>query len=505
MPFKPLCKIRTGAFHPMFIEKCLLAAGQTAVLAFAASLTLSLSALAQEKKPNIVFIFMDNFGYGELGVYGGGITRGAPTKRIDALASEGMRLLNFNVEAQCTPSRAALMTGRYAIRSGNGSVPISTGMYGLTQWEHTMAEMLSDAGYATGMFGKWHLGQTKGRFPTDQGFDEWYGIPNSTDESLWPDQPQFNAVVKEGLSPYAVPEYIYDGKKGAPPKKLKVYDSSERPEIDGELTRRAIDFMKRQVAANKPFFVYLPYTQTHMPVVPSAEFKGKSGNGDWGDVLLQIDAYTGRLLDTIKELGVADNTIFIFTADNGPEMLPGHSGWGGPWRGSYFTGLEGSLRVPFIIRWPGKVPAGAVSNDIVHEMDMYATFAKWTGAEIPTDRIIDSVDQSDFLTGKRDKSNRDGFVVYVGNDLFGVKWRNWKMMFKEVERGTDAKKTYDFPRFYNLYADPKEEYPLTKATAGHFWTRWPMGAILTEHANSLNKEPPIKPGTPDPYVPKKSQ
>ncbi len=337
--------------------------------------------------------------------------------------------------------------------------------------------------------------------PTDQGFDEWYGIPNSTDESLWPDQPQFNAVVKEGLSPYAVPEYVYDGRKGEKPKKVKIYDSTLRPEIDREITDRAKAFIKRQAQAGKPFFVFLPYTQTHMPVVPSKNFRGKSGNGDWGDVLMQIDAYTGELLDTVEELGIKDDTIFIFTADNGPEMLPGHNGRSGPWRGSYFTGLEGSLRVPFIIRWPGKVPAGAVSNEIVHEMDMFATFARFTGGKVPTDRIIDSVDQSDFLRGKQEKSNRDGFVVYVGNDMFGVKWRNWKMMFKEVERGTDDKKTYDFPRFINLYSDPKEEYPLTKATAGHFWVRWPMSEILTEHLASLQKEPPIQPGTPDPYRP----
>ncbi len=182
-----------------------------------ASMLVATAAWSQDK-PNIVFIFMDNFGYGELGVYGGGITRGGATPRIDALADEGLRLTNFNVEAQCTPSRAALLTGRYAIRSGNGSVPITTGLYGMTQWEITMAEMLSDAGYATGIFGKWHLGHTEGRFPTDQGFDEWYGIPNSTDESLWPDQAQFNAVVEEGLSPYAVPEYVYDGRKGEEPK-----------------------------------------------------------------------------------------------------------------------------------------------------------------------------------------------------------------------------------------------------------------------------------------------
>lgn len=456
-----------------------------------------------DDKPNIVLVFMDNFGYGELGVYGGGITRGGATPRIDALADEGIRLTNFNVEAQCTPSRSALMTGRYAIRSGTATVPITTGMYGLTQWEITMAEMLSDEGYATGIFGKWHLGQTKGRFPTDQGFDEWYGIPNSTDESLWPAQAQFNAVVEENLSPYAVPEYIYDGRKGKEPEKVKIYDAAMRREIDREITDRAIDFMRRHASADKPFFVYMPYTQTHMPVVPSEEFAGKSGNGDWGDVLMQIDAYVAELLDAIDDLGIADDTIFVFTSDNGPEMLPGHNGWSGPWRGSYFTGLEGSLRVPFIMRWPGKVPAGLVSNEIVHAIDMFATFANVADADVPDDRVIDSIDQLDFLTGKQEKSNRDGFMVYVGREVFGIKWRNWKMMFQEVERGTDDRRTFDFPRFFNLYADPKEEYPLTKATAGHFWVRWPMAEILKEHGASLQKEPPIPAGTPDPYSPPK--
>ena len=465
----------------------------------------SLSVEPAESRPNIVLIFMDNFGYGELGVYGGGITRGAPTPRIDSLAEEGIRLTNFNVEAQCTPSRSALMTGRYAIRSGNGSVPITTGMYGLTQWEITMAEMLSDAGYVTGMFGKWHLGHTKGRFPTDQGFDEWYGIPNSTDESLWPDQPQFNEVVKENLSPFAVPEYVYEGNKGSDPKKVKLYDSALRPEIDRECTDRAKDFIKRQAEAGKPFFAFIPYTQTHMPVIPSKEFAGRSGNGDWGDVLMQIDVYTGELLDTLDELGIADNTIFIFTSDNGPEMLPGHNGWSGPWRGSYFTGLEGSLRVPFIMRWPGKIPAGMVSNEIVHEMDLFPTLANIAGGTVPNDREIDGVDQSEFFLGKKNKSNRDGLIVYVGNELFGIKWRNWKMMFQEVERGTDERKTFDFPRFFNLYSDPKEEYPLTKATAGHFWVRWPMSELLKAHLASLKREPPIISGTPDPYTPAKRQ
>jgi arylsulfatase len=365
-----------------------------------------------------------------------------------------------------------------------------------------MAEMLADAGYATGMFGKWHLGHTKGRFPTDQGFDEWYGIPNSTDESLWPGQPQFNDVVKEKLSPFAVPEHVYAGKKGSAPHKLKIYDSAARTEIDRECTDRAKDFIRRQAKAGKPFFAFLPYTQTHMPVVPSKKFKGASGNGNWGDVLMQIDSYAGELLDILEELGIANDTIFIFTADNGPEMLPGHQGWSGPWRGSYFTAREGSLRVPFIIRWPKRIKAGRVSNEIVHEMDLFATFAKWAGGLVPDDRRIDSIDQSAFFLGEA-KSRRDGFIVYVGNDVFGIKWRNWKMMFKELEggKGTGGKITYDFPRFFNLYNDPKEEYPLTKATAGHFWVRWPMGEVLKAHAKSLAEEPPIRPGMPDPYLP----
>src|SRR5271156_3377059 len=198
--------------------------------------------MAADKQPNIVLILMDNLGYGELGVYGGGILRGAPTPRIDALASEGLRLLNFNVEAQCSPSRAALLTGRYAVRTGNGSVPIDTPRYGLVQWEITLPEMLSDAGYATGAFGKWHLGHTEGRFPTDHGFDEWYGIPNSTDESYWPD----NSMFQPNSDPFAIAEHVMEGKKGEVPTKVKTYNLAERRVIDRELTDRAKDFVSRE-------------------------------------------------------------------------------------------------------------------------------------------------------------------------------------------------------------------------------------------------------------------
>jgi arylsulfatase A-like enzyme len=455
------------------------------------------SAQVADKKPNIVVVLMDNLGWGEPGVYGGGILRGAPTPRIDKLAAEGMRLLNFNVEAQCTPSRAALMTGRYAIRTGNGSVPLDTPVYGLVQWEITMAEMLSDAGYATGAFGKWHLGHTEGRFPTDQGFDEWYGIPNSSDESFWPDNPRF----RPNSTPYVRPEYVMEGHKGEAPKNVHIYNLEERRLIDTELTKRAIDFMGRQTQAKKPFFAYIPYTQVHMPTIPSPESQNKTHNGDFADVLAEMDAHVGQLLDAVDKLGIRDNTIFIFTSDNGPEFLRGYEGFSGPWHGTYFTAWEGSLRVPFIIRWPGKVPAGAVNDEIVHEMDLFPTFAQIAGGKVPKDRIIDGVDQTDFFLGKKDQSNRDSVVIYVGNELFGVKWRNWKMMLKELDDAAAPVKTYGVPLFYDLYVDPKEEHPLDPRLPENFWVRFPATQILLEHVVSLKKEPPIRPGAPDPYLP----
>src|SRR6266849_2349601 len=174
------------------------------------------SPTASARKPNIVLMLTDNLGYGELGIYGGGILRGAPTPRIDKLAGEGLRLLNFNVESQCTPSRSALMTGRFAIRSGTMRVPYGGKLYGLTQWEKTIAKFLSEQGYATGHFGKWHLGDSEGRYPTNQGFDEWYGIPNTTSVSLWP-----SAV---GFDPKIAPvPHIMEGKRGEKTRKLGVY------------------------------------------------------------------------------------------------------------------------------------------------------------------------------------------------------------------------------------------------------------------------------------------
>src|ERR1022692_1272375 len=359
--------------------------------------------MAADKKPNIVFIFMDNLGYGELGVYGGGILRGAPTPRIDELAAEGMRLLNFNVEAQCTPSRSALMTGRFAIRSGTHEVPIGGAEDGLTLWEVTIANLLSAQGYATGMWGKWHLGSLESRFPTCQGFDEWYGIPRTYDEALWPSLNQTIGMWpsignKQGWNEnIAHPQYIYEARKGEKPKQIAVLDLERRRTMEAEITSRAVDFIKRNASANKPFYAYVSSSLVHVPTLPHPEFAGRTGNGDWADCLAEMDYRTGQILDAIKEAGIEDNTLVVFTSDNGPEATHPWEGDSGPWRSTYFTAMEASLRAPFIIRWPGKVPAGRVNNEIVHIVDCYTTLARVGGAEVPKDRPIDGVDQLDFF------------------------------------------------------------------------------------------------------------
>jgi len=460
---------------------------------------LSFNVTAQ-KSPNIVLVVMDNLGWGEIGVYGGGVLRGAETPRLDTLAAEGMQFLNFNVETQCTPSRSALMTGRHPIRSGTTKV-VWGQLYGLTQWEITIAELLSDSGYATGMFGKWHLGEVEGRFPTDQGFDEWYGIANTTDESTYTAGFQFDPEVVEA-------PHILNSTKGTMPKEVKVYDRAARTTIDSEITDRAIKFMKRSAKENRPFFAYIPYTQVHLPTIPHPDFAGATGNGRWADVLTEVDSRAGQLLDAIDELGIRDNTVFIWMSENGPEEIYPHHGTAGPWRGTYFTALEGSLRTPFLIRWPEKIKAGSKHNEIMHITDLYPTLSRIAGASVPDDRTIDGLDQLDFLTGKSEKSPREGFPVYNGDTFQAYKWRNWKLHFKTQATMRSVIEQPGMPRVYNLLTDPKELYDLVEHGGrdgeDNFWVMPAVMKLVMEHYRSLAVEPPIPLGTPDPYEHDKS-
>jgi arylsulfatase A-like enzyme len=448
-------------------------------------------ARAQAAKPNILFILVDNLGYGELGVYGGGVTRGAPTPRIDKLASEGLRLTNMNMEAQCTPSRSSILTGRYAIRSGTHSVPFGGVPEGLTRWEVTMAKSLSAAGYSTALHGKWHLGSHDGRLPNDQGFDEWYGIPRTTDEAMWPGS--------AGYSPNVMPpEQIMEGRKDEKSRGLKVYDLEQRRLIDAEITRRSIAFMERQVQAAKPFFAYATLTQPHLPTLPNPTFVGKTGNGDWADMLAEMDHNVGQMLDAVDRLGIRDNTIVIFASDNGPEFVRPWDGWAGPWRGQYFTAWEGGIRVPFMIRWPGKIPAGRVSDEIVHGVDLFPTIASIVGAGVPKDRPIDGVDQSNLFQGRSEKSAREGILIWCADRLQAVKWRNFKVHFYKQDTMVSPPTKLGIPLLFNLYTNPRED---EDKPATDTWVIGPALKMVAEFEASLREHPLIAMGTSDPYTP----
>jgi arylsulfatase len=448
--------------------------------------------MEQQAQPNIVFILADNLGWGEPGCYGGGELRGAPTPRIDRLASEGVRFLNFNVESDCVPTRSALMTGRHPIRTGAlQSVPAGLPQ-GIVPWEITLAQLIAGRGYATGCFGKWHLGDRPGRYPHERGFDEWYGIPRTTNESMFTSSP--------GFDPDVVPlPYVMEGIKGQPARNVHVYDLEARRRIDEELTSKAIDFIKRQSAAGRPFFAYVPLTQLHYPTLPNRQFAGRTGAGDFADSMHEMDFRVGQLIDAVDALGVRDDTLFIFGSDNGPEFRRPWRGTAGPWTGTYHTAMEGALRVPFMMRWPGRIKRGWVTNEILHITDLYPTLARVAGAEVPTDRVIDGVDQLAFLTGKQDKSGREGFVYYIKQELRAAKWRDWKMhvvLEREPNAGPNHLET---PFVFNVTRDPKEE---TDVGNEYSWARTPLRKMIHAFQESLKQHPPIPPGAPDDHVPK---
>ena len=440
--------------------------------------------------PNIVLILADNLGWGELGCYGGGVLRGAPTPRIDALAAEGLRLTNFNVESDCVPTRSALMTGRHPIRTGAlQSVPAGLPQ-GITPWEITLGQLLSAQGYATAIYGKWHLGDRPGRYPHERGFDEWYGIPRTTNESMFTSTP--------GYDPAVVPlPYVMEGKRGELAKNVAVYDLEMRRKIDSQLIERSIDFMQRQAKAKKPFFAYVPLTQLHYPTLPHHDYAGKTGAGDFADAMVEMDARVGHVVDFIEKSGLRDNTVLIFASDNGPEFRRPWRGTAGMWSGTYHTAMEGALRVPFIVRWPGHVPARA-SNEIVQITDIYTTLAHIAGATLPDDRPIDGVDQSDFFFGKTEKSAREGFVYYIKDELRAAKWRDWKMhVVWEAEPNTGPIHL-ETPWVFNLTQDPKEE---TDVGTQHSWVRRPLRVLIQDFQQSLKTHAPIPPGAADDYRP----
>ncbi|MGE6783531.1 sulfatase-like hydrolase/transferase [Ensifer adhaerens] len=448
----------------------------------------------EQQKPNIVYFLVDNLGYGELGAYGGGMLRGAETPRLDKFATEGMQLMNFAPETQCTPSRSALMTGRYSIRSGNQTVALAGSTGGLVTWERTLGELLTDRGYATSIVGKWHIGASEGRWPTDQGFDEWIGVPHSYDEALWADDPWYDAK----RDPVA---YVMESKRGEAPRNVEQLTVDVKVSLDRRYLDRSKQFIDRSVANGKPFFLYFNHTLMHLPVKPRPEFKGKTGHGDWADSLAELDADFAELMAFLDEKKLRDNTIVVFSGDNGPEEMEPDRGSPGFWEGSYFTGMEGSLRTPALVRYPGVVPEGGKSNEIVHITDMFTTLALWAGAEVPKDRIIDGLDQREFFEGKTKASPRDGFPYWMGDHMYGVKWRNFKMV--SVLQRTLAEPALQLatPHIVNLDVDPKERKPYDYPYV-HTWVIAHTAKIAADFMASTKKEELIPVGAPLDFVPK---
>jgi arylsulfatase len=480
--------------------------GARLALAIAAAVAVVSPAAAQEKKPNILLILADNVGYGDLGVYGGGELRGAPTPRIDQLAAESLRLTQFLVEPGCTPSRAALMTGRYSIRSGLSLVAVAGSPSSLPAREITMAEMLRDAGYATAMFGKWHLGTQSYSLPQNKGFDEFYGIPpgDTWDAFLMIPQGRQTRTLEIPLD--RGPQ-IVEAKRGEPLKTVKPYTAEVRRDIDWELVDRGLDFMQRQKAAGKPFFLYLPISRTHFPNLPSRRFEGQSRIGQFGDSLMEGDAIVGRMLDSLKTLELEQDTIVIFASDNGPQGevvrefggdMP-DMGSPGPYRGELGDASEGSIRTAAMIRWPGRIRPGT-TYAMLSIMDFFPTLARLAGGKVPDDRPIDGVDQTDLLLGASATGRRDALLTFIGPDLVAVRWKQFRTYFADVApgrsgwggahglpgTGSSAAPMNGYPKVFNIESDPREEFNIG---AQYEWVIGPTLKVVEDYKASLRRYP----------------
>ncbi len=458
------------------------------ILLVAIILKSSLSSYSQSK-PNIVLIFPDNIGIGEITSYGG--VRGVATPNIDKIGNEGIRLTNFNVEYSCTPSRIALLTGRYATRVGEDY------NLGTTLWENTLAEQLKMGGYATALFGKWDLGGENWlgkRAPTDQGFDEWYGIPGTSHLS------QFTSM--KGFPKGQEPPYIWEGVVGQLSKKVKEFNLESRRTIDRESAEKSVNFIRKNAVSNKPFFLYYPITQLHFPALPHPDKAGTTGAGDMGDAMADMDYNVGLILKELANLGIEKNTIVIWCGDNGAELRRPWRGSAGPWRGYYNSAMEGGIRSPFVMRWPGHIKPGQVSNQIVHEVDLFTTILNAVGLSKNNqfDRVIDGVNQLPFLEGKENKSNRESaiFMNRSGN-VMAVKWRNWKFWYNYKTELPDADPD-NLVRLFDLSVDPQEEIDVKDY---YPWVVGVMDSIVYEYEKSLIKYPrvPISANKADPYLP----
>ena len=413
------------------------------------------------EKPNFVIVFTDDQGYQDVGCFGSPDIR---TPNLDRMAAEGRKFTDFYVASPvCTPSRAALLTGCYPHRVGlaNGVLfPRST--TGLNPKEVTLAELLKAQGYATACIGKWHLGFQKPFLPTSQGFDFYYGIPYSNDMQLAPGM-KFAADVKlgEGLT---VEQLAAGERKGGTVPLMRNEEVIEYPADQASLTRRYAQEAVKFIAASKdrPFFVYLPHSMPHVPLYASEQFKGKSRRGLYGDVIEEIDLSVGEILKALKQHGLDEKTLVIFTSDNGPWLIMGRNGGCAlPLREGKGTTYEGGQREPTIMRWPGKVPAGSVCSQLCTTMDLLPTLARLAGTATPADRVIDGKDIWPLISGEPGaRTPHEAFFYYSrAGKLSAVRSGNWKLHLREslyYRKRPPAKEPWKM-ELYDLAADIGEK------------------------------------------------
>ena len=398
------------------------------------------AAATSTRPPNIVIIFADDLGYGDLGVYGHPLIK---TPRLDRLAAEGLKLTSFYASAPvCSASRYSLLTGRYAIRAGINGALMPESKNGLGADETTIADIMKSAGYRTGMVGKWHLGNRPGFLPTEHGFDSYFGLLYSNDM----------------IRPWVqtdVPMRLYRGTQELP-------GEVDNATLTERYTEEALAFIREN--RTRPFFLYLAHSMPHVPLGVSPRFAGKSANGRYGDVIEMIDWSTGRVLDALRDAGVERNTLVVFTSDNGPWMdMPTRmlveprivrtdAGTAGLLRGSKGTSWEGGTRVPFLARWPGRIPAGAVSSDLARTLDILPTIAGIVGVPLPAGRVIDGQDIRTFLEGQVPSPAEWFFYYDAGGRLEGVRDRRWKLHLTFPEKAEPVTALFD------LSVDPSERW-----------------------------------------------
>ena len=388
------------------------AIGLTAVVAAVPGCGRSLrgvSADNESRLPNFVIVFIDDMGYADVGCFG---AQGYETPNIDRLAAEGVRFTDFYAAASsCTPSRAALLTGCYPQRVGLPNVLGPRAKIGISDQEVTIAQMLKPLGYATACYGKWHLGDEPRFLPTHHGFDEYFGLPYSND--MWPRHPE---------TPKDYPDLpLIEGDK-------VIQLDPDQTQLTTWYTERAVQFIEKH--KDGPFFLYLPHSMCHVPLFVSDKFKGKSKRGLFGDVIMELDWSVGRIMSTLKRLGIDRNTMVAFCSDNGPWLSYGdHAGSAKPLREGKGTSFDGGQREPTLMRWPGRIPAGKICREPLTTMDLLPTIARLTGAKLP-DHAIDGKDIWPLIAGDSGaKSPHEAFFYYNGWALEAIRSGKWKLHF----------------------------------------------------------------------------